>query len=45
MALPLRAAIDLRLRSPYPIVFVDELGRLAGLCDHRRSIAAMLQNT
>ncbi len=45
MALPLRAAIDLRLRSPYPIVFVDELGRLAGLCDHTEIYRGLLQNT
>ncbi|MFH6787245.1 MULTISPECIES: choline ABC transporter ATP-binding protein [Methylobacterium] len=45
MALPLRATIDLRLRSPYPIVFVDELGRLAGLCDHAEIYRGLLQNT
>ncbi|ACL62525.1 choline ABC transporter ATP-binding protein [Methylobacterium nodulans] len=43
--LPLRAAIDLRLRSPYPIVFVDQLGRLAGLCDHSEIYRGLLQNT
>ncbi len=42
--LPLRAAIDLRLRSPYPIVFVDDLGRLAGLCDHGEIYRGLLQN-
>lgn len=41
--LPLRAAIDLRLRSPYPIVFVDDLGRLAGLCDHGEIYRGLLQ--
>ncbi|WP_208611983.1 choline ABC transporter ATP-binding protein [Methylobacterium pseudosasicola] len=44
MTLPLRAAIDLRLRSPYPIVFIDELGRLAGLCDHTEIYRGLLQN-
>ncbi len=45
MDLPLRAAIDLRLRSPYPILFVDELGRLAGLCDHTEIYRGLLQNS
>ena len=41
--LPLKVAIDLRRHSPYPIVFVDQIGRLAGLCDHTEIYRALLQ--
>jgi len=41
--LPLKVAIDLRRHSHYPIVFVDQIGRLAGLCDHTEIYRALLQ--
>lgn len=43
MELPLKAAMDLRCKSDYPIVFVDKLGRLAGMCDHEQIYKALLQ--
>ena len=43
--LPLKVAIDLRRHSLYPVILVDQVGRLAGLCDHTEIYRALLPNT
>ncbi len=43
MEMPLKTAMDLRSKSDYPIIFVDNLGRLAGMCDHEQIYKALLQ--
>lgn len=43
--LPLKTTISLRNRSRHPIVFVDDLGRLAGLCDHGEIYRGLLQKS
>ena len=39
----MRSAIELRRRSGNPIVLVDQLGRLAGLCGDDEIYRALLQ--
>ncbi|GLK57273.1 glycine betaine/proline transport system ATP-binding protein [Methylopila capsulata] len=41
--LPLKTAIDVRRQSNYPIALVDQLGRLAGLCDHEDIYRGLLR--
>ncbi|MFZ2108159.1 MAG: choline ABC transporter ATP-binding protein, partial [Roseiarcus sp.] len=41
--LKMRSAIELRRRSGNPIVLVDQLGRLAGLCGDDEIYRALLQ--
>jgi glycine betaine/proline transport system ATP-binding protein len=41
--LTLKGAIDARRSADYPIVLVDQLGRLAGLCDHSEIYKGLLQ--
>ncbi|WP_020186962.1 choline ABC transporter ATP-binding protein [Methylopila sp. 73B] len=41
--LPLKTAIDVRRQSNYPIALVDQLGRLAGLCDHEDIYKGLLR--
>lgn len=43
MEMPLKTAMDLRSRSDYPIIFVDSLGVLAGMCDHQQIYKALLK--
>ena len=43
MEMPLKAAMDLRSKSDYPIIFVDNLGVLAGMCDHQQIYKALLK--
>ena len=43
--LPLKTAIDVRRQTNYPIAIVDQLGRLAGLCDHTEIYKGLLQKT
>jgi glycine betaine/proline transport system ATP-binding protein len=43
MELPLKTAMDLRSKSDYPIIFVDQLGVLAGMCDHQQIYKALLK--
>ncbi|GLK66965.1 choline ABC transporter ATP-binding protein [Hansschlegelia plantiphila] len=43
--LPLKTAIDVRRGTDYPIALVDQLGRLAGLCDHSEIYKGLLQKT
>jgi glycine betaine/proline transport system ATP-binding protein len=42
--LKLQQAIALKQRSLYPILLVDELGRLAGLCDNAEIYRGLLRN-
>ncbi|MCX8253209.1 ABC transporter ATP-binding protein [Beijerinckiaceae bacterium RH AL1] len=42
--LSLKNAMDLRCRTDNPLVFVDKLGRLAGLCDHNEIYRALLMS-
>lgn len=42
MDLTLKTAMDLRSRTDHPLIFVDKLGRLAGLCDHHEIYRALL---
>lgn len=42
--LKLQQAIALKQRSDYPIVLVDKLGRLAGLCDNAEIYRGLLRN-
>ncbi|WP_061934512.1 choline ABC transporter ATP-binding protein [Aureimonas sp. AU22] len=41
--LKLRAAIALKRRTDHPIVLLDHVGRLAGLCDHDEIYRGLLQ--
>ena len=41
--LPLKTVIALRDRARHPLVFVDETGRFAGLCDHGEIYRALLR--
>ncbi|WP_309389916.1 choline ABC transporter ATP-binding protein [Chelatococcus sambhunathii] len=41
--LPLKTAIEIRRNTDYPIALVDQLGRLAGLCDHQEIYKGLLQ--
>jgi glycine betaine/proline transport system ATP-binding protein len=43
MEMPLKEAMDWRSKSDYPIIFVDSLGVLAGMCDHEQIYKALLQ--
>jgi glycine betaine/proline transport system ATP-binding protein len=42
--LKLQQAIALKQRSDYPILLVDKLGRLAGLCDNAEIYRGLLRN-
>lgn len=42
---PLKELIELRRGSTYPVVFVDQLGRLAGLCDHTEIYKGLLRQS
>jgi len=41
--LRLRAAIALKRQTNHPILLVDDLGRLAGLCDNEEIYRGLLQ--
>ena len=44
MDLTLKSAMNLRCRTDNPLIFVDKLGRLAGLCDHNEIYRALLMS-